>query len=143
MTDQNINSTILDRAERQTGMTVPDGYFENFAARMADSLPRQPWEDEATEHHVMPSRSLWQKLRPYVYMAAMFAGIWLMMNITTLVGTGGNGIPAPAPAPTVAQLVESGESEYTDYAVENFDRLDLYDDLYASGFNPVSLSYDN
>lgn len=144
MTDNNTNN-ILDRVDRQSGMTVPDGYFEQFAARMKESLPEQPWEKEAASGtHIMSSQSLWQKVRPYVYMAAMFAGIWLMMNISTLLGTGGN-VPVSTTSsaiPTVAELIEEGESEFTDYAVDNFDRIDLYDDLYASGFNPVSLSYN-
>lgn len=138
---------ILGRIDRQTGMTVPDGYFEQFAARMKQSLPEQPWEstpESGADTRVIPSRSLWQRVRPYVYMAAMFAGIWLMMNISTLIGTGGE-VPVSASrtgVPTVAQLMEEDESEFTDYAVDNIDRLDLYDNLYASGFNPVSLSYN-
>ena len=43
----------------------------------------------------------------------------------------------------MAELIDEGESEFTEYAVDNFDRIDLYDDLYASGFNPVSLSYND
>ncbi len=42
-----------------------------------------------------------------------------------------------------SELIDEGESEFTEYAVDNFDRIDLYDDLYASGFNPVSLSYND
>lgn len=147
MSDQNNTPDILDRIGRKSGMTVPDGYFEQFADRMKNSLPEVPWETEArmADTHIMPSRSLWQRVSPYVYMAAMFAGIWLMMNISTLLGTGGN-VPAAtttAAIPTVAELIDEGESEFTEYAVDNFDRIDLYDDLYASGFNPVSLSYND
>ncbi len=143
MSDKDINIDILDRVDRRTGMTVPDGYFDSFAARMKESLPEQDWEREAaSETHVMPARSIWQKIRPYVYMAAMFAGIWLMMNVSTLVGTGGEMPASSSSIPTVAQLIED-ENEFTDYAVDNFDRMDIYDDLYASGFNPVNLSYSN
>lgn len=143
MNDKDITTDILDRAGRQSGMTVPDGYFDSFAARMKESLPELEWEREAAaETHIMPARSVWQRIRPFVYMAAMFAGIWLMMNVSTLVGTGGD-IPVSTPsAPTLAQLIED-ENEFTDYAVDNFDRMDIYDDLYAEGFNPVNLSYNN
>ncbi|MBR5639821.1 MAG: hypothetical protein IKW83_08670 [Muribaculaceae bacterium] len=41
-----------------------------------DSLP----EVQITEEE---KPTLWVRLRPFVYMAAMFAGIWLMMNIFT------------------------------------------------------------
>ena len=35
---------ILTKAARNDGMTVPDGYFDDFAARMAASLPEMEWE---------------------------------------------------------------------------------------------------
>lgn len=146
MSDKSKNPNILDRIDRHSGMTVPDGYFEQFAASMKHSLPEQPWEsEEQMDAHVLPANSIWQRIRPYVYMAAMFAGIWLMMNISTLVGTGGD-VPlstTSAGIPSIAQLIEEGEAEFTDYAVENFDRIDLYDDLYAAGFNPVNLTYND
>ena len=145
MTDSNKTPSILDRAGHDDGMTVPEGYFEQFAARMKESLPEQPWEKVSADNdetHVMPSRSLWQKVRPHVYMAAMFAGIWLMLNVSTLVGTGGDlPVASPDSGPTIAALVQDGASVYDDYAVDNFDRADLYDDLYASGFDPMSLTY--
>lgn len=143
MTDKDT-SPMLDRIGHKSGMTVPDGYFEQFAARMKESLPEQPWEKEASdgEVHVVPARSLWQRVRPYVYMAAMFAGIWLMMNISTLLGTGGD-VPVNATAagaPTIAQLMDEGESEFSDYAIETIDPVDLYDNLYEEGFDPVNLT---
>ena len=30
---------ILEKVNRNDGMTVPDGYFDDFASRMAASLP--------------------------------------------------------------------------------------------------------
>nr|MBD5377176.1 hypothetical protein [Bacteroides sp.] len=72
---------ILNKVDRRTGMTVPDGYFNDFAARMAASLPEQPWEREQAERQKPAPRNFWQTVRPYVYMAAMFAGVWLMMNL--------------------------------------------------------------
>lgn len=56
---------------------VPDNYFEQFTSRMMEQLPEhQIGEDETRE----PSR--WQRLRPFLYMAAMFCllltcGKWL------------------------------------------------------------------
>lgn len=143
MTDKDTNP-MLDRIDRQSGMTVPDGYFEQFAAQMKASLPEQPWEKESVTDgpNIMPARSLWQRVRPYVYMAAMFAGIWLMMNVSTLIGTGGD-VPASSTAsssPTIAQLMDEGESEFSDYAIETIDPVDLYDALYEDGFQPVNLS---
>lgn len=69
---------ILEQINHKDGMTVPEGYFEDFASRMAASLPVRDWEENRGK--VMP-RSFWQKVRPYVYLAAMFAGVWSMMTM--------------------------------------------------------------
>ncbi len=145
MSNNRHSDSILDRADHQTGMTVPEGFFESFAARMKDSLPEQPWEKESAEVNVLP-RSLWQRVRPYVYMAAMFAGIWLLMNVSTLLGTGGNITPAdlssPA-APSLAELVGSDDNLFDEYAVEAIDPIDIYNSLYDEGFDPVNFSYNH
>ncbi len=70
MKHNNEHSQILERVSRHDGMTVPEGYFADFAARMEAAIP----ERRVAEPPVV--RSTWQKIRPYVYMAAMFAGIW-------------------------------------------------------------------
>lgn len=54
---------------------VPDGYFEAMINEVMAKLPEQ----EQEQRYVRMTR--WEKLKPYVYLAAMFAGIWLMMNI--------------------------------------------------------------
>ena len=48
---------ILEKVNRNDGMTVPDGYFDDFATRMAASLPEMEWEKPSA--HVVP-RSFWQ-----------------------------------------------------------------------------------
>ncbi|MBR5087006.1 MAG: hypothetical protein IKX31_08380 [Muribaculaceae bacterium] len=68
------DSKILEKLGKDPGFKVPDNYFNEFNAKLAQSLP----EVKITEEE---KPTLWIKLRPFVYMAAMFAGIWLMMNI--------------------------------------------------------------
>lgn len=60
---------------RDLHMRVPDNYFDSMTDKVLTSLP----EMAAIERHVEMTR--WQKLKPYVYLAAMFGGIWLMMNV--------------------------------------------------------------
>ena len=67
------DNDILKTIGRSDGMTVPDGYFADFAERMAGQLPQRP--ELAAMNVVAPPASLWGKLRPYVSMAAMFAGV--------------------------------------------------------------------
>lgn len=112
------------------GMTVPDGYFEDFGRRMMERIPT---EVPVQESEVLP-RSIWDRIRPYVYLAAMFAGVWLMMNIFSFAGAG---TKSPAPSQTggelLAELVSGSESSYLDDYVSMSD-YDLYNDLYESGY---------
>lgn len=59
----------------ESGFKVPDGYFDSAYKRIADSLPPLP------EVTIEKPLSNWQKIKPYFYMAAMFAGIWMMMKV--------------------------------------------------------------
>ena len=61
--------------------SVPEGYFESFKSRVMNSLPEYP------EKPVEKRLSTWQRIKPYVYLAAMFAGIWCMMQIFHRVST--------------------------------------------------------
>ena len=77
-------STILNKFGKEPGFKVPAGYFEDFNKKMLDQLP----EVEITEVDTKPS--LWLRVRPYVYMAAMFAGVWCMMHVFNVAnGTAG------------------------------------------------------
>lgn len=55
--------------------TVPEGYFRSLKSNVMEALPEYP------EKPVEKRLSAWQRLRPYIYLAAMFAGIWCMMQI--------------------------------------------------------------
>lgn len=122
---------ILSRFSRNDGTTVPDGYFDDFALRMAASLPEQEWEREP----VVVSRSVWQKIRPYVYMAAMFLGVWCMMKMADLMrddhGLSIEGNP-------VLTAAVSNDEFIDDYFLNETDLNDsqLMDDLYQTGFDP-------
>lgn len=124
---------ILSQIDHRTGMTVPDDYFAQFNRQMADMIPKQEWEKE--EPVVMP-RTFWQKVRPYVYMAAMFAGIWCMMKTFDLmrVDTGGSVEKNP-------QLVSAVNNDafFNDYCTPVMSETDVIDQLYEEGFDPESL----
>lgn len=68
-------SQILAKLGREPGFKVPQGYFEDLTARVMNRLP----EVEITDVDATPT--LWMRVRPYVYLAAMFAGVWCMMTI--------------------------------------------------------------
>lgn len=66
---------LFDKVGRNHGMKVPEGYFDDFTRAMMESLPAYPEKPKAAK------LTMWQRIKPYVYMAAMFAGIWCMMKV--------------------------------------------------------------
>ncbi len=66
---------LIEKYGRKGGWTVPEGYFESVYKEIDAKLPSFP---EAPRHVEMTA---WQRMKPYVYLAAMFAGIWLMMKV--------------------------------------------------------------
>jgi len=69
------DSTILTKYGKDPGFKVPDNYFADFNKRMADMLP----DVEITPVDIKPS--MWQRVKPFAYLAAMFAGVWCMMSV--------------------------------------------------------------
>ena len=60
---------------KDPGFKIPEGYFDSFYKEMSDQLP--PYKPMP---EVLPI-SKWQRVKPYLYLAAMFAGIWMMMKV--------------------------------------------------------------
>lgn len=122
---------ILSKIGRNDGTTVPEGYFDDFATRMIVSLPQQEWEREPVVLH----RSVWQKIRPYIYLAAMFMGVWCMMKMVDLMrpdsGLSIDGNPLLTAAINNDEFINDyflNETEVNDYQ--------LIDDLYMTDFDP-------
>jgi hypothetical protein len=68
------NDVKLDKIKKTDPFKVPEGYFEYFFATMTAQLPELPVEKPKVIN-------LWERAKPYVYMAAMFVGISLMINL--------------------------------------------------------------
>lgn len=125
---------ILDQARAQglatpsAGMKVPEGYFAAFTDDLMSRLPERP--ELSQEAAAQSPRTFWERVRPYVYMAAMFAGIWLMLQMFTsfdhtkpMMNVDENPVLAEALA---------GEDFIFDYVYPNIDSSDLVDDLLDS-----------
>lgn len=69
------DSTIFDKYGKDPGFKVPENYFNDFNKRMAEMLP----DVEITPIDIKPT--MWQRVKPLAYMAAMFAGVWCMMSV--------------------------------------------------------------
>lgn len=66
---------LKDKMGKKLPYTVPEDYFRSFKKDIIQSLPEYP------EKPQIKNPSFWHRVKPYVYLAAMFAGIWCMMQI--------------------------------------------------------------
>lgn len=135
-----MKEDFLTKIDRRDGMTVPEGYFADFAARMADALPEIPFEkEEPAVKLVYPPRSLWQRVRPYVYMAAMFAGVWCMLKMFTNITSTVDQFPQPS---SVLAEALSNDSFVDEFIIDDVNQWDLMDDLMDSGVDVQTLNFE-
>ena len=74
-----VEDKIVKMAGRETPFRVPDGYFENLTERIMDGLP-----EVEKKPAMKPVRiSMWDRVKPWVYMAAMFVGAALIIRVAT------------------------------------------------------------
>lgn len=119
---KNEDSKILEKLGKNPGFKVPDNYFNDFNARLMESLP----EVKITEEE---KPTLWVKVRPFVYMAAMFAGVWLMMNIFTLGQSSATGEQRAASI-QAGVAVEKNADDLIDYgAISDYDIMTYEDSV--------------
>lgn len=115
---------ILRKAGTTNPFSVPDNYFENFTQGLMDKLP---------EKESMPMTSeptLWLRIKPWIYMAAMFCGI--MLSVRVFVGE-----PKEETFPITQAEVENIAEEEWEIMVGNtmFDDYDLYEFLTEANTN--------
>ena len=66
---------ILRKVGTKNPFSVPDGYFEQFTQKLMEGLPEK-------EMFIIPSEpTLWERVKPWIYMVAMFCGIMLSVRI--------------------------------------------------------------
>ncbi|MCD7898475.1 MAG: hypothetical protein LUH22_00945 [Bacteroides sp.] len=67
---------LLRKYGTENPFTVPEDYFANLTSEVMNKLPDQPVSDFVPKQ---PTR--WDKIKPWTYMAAMFAGAALIIKI--------------------------------------------------------------
>ena len=126
------NSKILEKLGKDPGFIVPDNFFDDFNKKMAESLP----EVKITEEE---KPTMWVKLRPFIYMAAMFAGVWLMMNIFSLGKSSATGEQRAANI-SAGVSVEKNAEDFIDYTGANdYDAIMTYEDSVAMEENEAEM----
>ncbi len=69
---------LLKKIGKEHSFKVPEGYFENLTSEVMDKLPEK--EKVAFKEE---SVSTWTRLKPLVYMAAMFVGAALIIRVAS------------------------------------------------------------
>ncbi len=130
---ENILREARDRglAKPSAGMKVPDGYFETFASRMATMLPERPEIEQPSAAVGQRPRTLWHHVRPYVYMAAMFAGVWCMMQM--FASLSGHGRLQPMSENPVLAKALANDEFVTDYLFDDLSSWDVVDEMMQDG----------
>lgn len=67
--------SILRKIGTKNPFTVPEGYFESFPQELMSKLPEKEPLLSVSEP------TLWQRVKPWIYMTAMFCGIMLSVRI--------------------------------------------------------------
>jgi len=120
------DSTILNKYGKESGFKVPENYFADFNKRMADMLP----DVEITPVDVKPT--MWQRIKPLAYLAAMFAGVWCMMSVFSHFSDSGNMNSVRA----VAEKLGDDKSNVEDFmmsgSVSDYDILNYEDSVAMS-----------
>lgn len=66
---------ILRKAGTSNPFRVPDHYFEDFTQELMNKLP------EKEPMPLMSEPTLWERVKPWLYMTAMFCGIMLSVKV--------------------------------------------------------------
>jgi len=107
----------LEDLDKRDPFKTPDGYFEKFTADLMSRLPeRKPAEPRTI--------NLWQRIRPWVYMAAMFVGISLTVRLFTNLRQDAN---SPVKDYSTTGLNLTSESDIEDY-------INYYEDSMAEAY---------
>lgn len=123
---------ILDKVNRNSGMTVPENYFADFAEKMMQQLP------EKKEPVITKPVSVWQKVRPFAYLAAMFAGIWCMVKMVDLITT--STIDTSSQAEQFVAEAINDDVFFEEYCYEDFNEYSLLESMYEEGIDSEDIT---
>ena len=133
---------LKQRYGTDPGFRVPEDYFGSVFVKISSELPEYP------KAETVKTLSRWQRIKPYVYMAAMFAGIWCTMKMVNMMSnTSQSEVSLENPPALVAKAMESPEiiaqvtSTPSVMIVDDFeDDLDMFEN---EGSTAAEASADN
>lgn len=122
----------LESLKGKNPFTVPEGYFEGLTSQIMSQLPEKPQEKEKRI-------SLMDRVRPWLYMAAVFVGLGLFFKAIVFVNTPDpNSVPdsllvrteAPVDSSTAFQTEE--DLEYLEFIEDQYTNYLLAEELALS-----------
>ena len=129
------DNNILDKIGHKDGFSTPENYFDDFAEKMMSQLPERP---ELESPAPVRKRTFWQAARPYVYMAAMFAGIWLMLKMFVMMGSAPSSSLSIDEHPSLARCVQDADF-VEDYVITDVSDWDIYNELVEDSIDVYNL----
>lgn len=106
---------LLRKLGTENHFSVPDNYFENLTSEIMDKLPEQ-----SIPEFEYKKVTLWDKVKPWTYMAAMFAGAALIIKVASY-----DSNPFAETTAAVETETELISDEHLDYAL-NQSMMDDY-----------------
>ena len=101
---------ILKKVGKENVFRVPDGYFENLASEVMRQLP-----EKETPAFVRREPTRWERIKPWLYMAAMFVGAALIIRVASA-----DRIPSSAARRAIDDTdTETVSDEYISTVLEN------------------------
>lgn len=74
VTDMKEEKELFQKIGKENPFKVPEGYFENLTQQVMERLPEK--EPQPTQEI-----SMWERVKPWVYMAAMFVGLMFTVQV--------------------------------------------------------------
>lgn len=69
---------ILKKVGKENVFRVPDGYFENLTSEVMSRLP-----EKETPVIIKREPTKWERIKPWLYMTAMFVGAALIIRVAS------------------------------------------------------------
>lgn len=110
----------LEKLKEENPFKVPEGYFENLTTQIMSQLPEQPDIKEPAK-----SVTMMERVRPWLYMAAVFAGLLLFFRALT-------GISPTGEETDQDSLLVHTEALPHDFYTEDEEYLEYIENQYAS-----------
>ncbi len=126
----------IEDINKSNPFKVPDNYFAQFNESIMNRLP---------EKEVLPERkiTMWDKTKPWVYMAAMFLGLFFMIKTVTNNRTGTANVHSISSTNIASDnywsTVKISEEEFYQYLEERIIDDGLYDYIYDEFYSVKSM----